>query len=271
MRISQRFIGFAASVGFFLVVPETVSAAAGAQALAVFIREHIIDQALLAFWGISLLAIFYYGMRMLGDAHKDSALGDMSNSILYAMMGFAVIGSAVVFSDAFTTTGFSGTTQTTVSPSSASVFFQFDVIRQFMINLSYFIFFLMVVVSAFKMVVTRGDQAEFDKWRKVIVGACIGAMIMFIANAIVASVASGSPMAIIIEMRGIGLFLLTIVGFACAAALIIAGIMLIVSIDEGLKDRAKKIIYGTLISLVLILCCYVIIVTFVPENTFVIP
>ena len=60
------------------------------------------------------------------------------------------------------------------------------------------------------------------------------------------------------------LWMLTLIGFICVAALIAAGIMLIVSIDESLKDRAKRIVIGTLISLLIVVASYTLIIIFIP-------
>lgn len=57
--------------------------------------------------------------------------------------------------------------------------------------------------------------------------------------------------------------MLTLLGFLAAIALIVAGIMLIISIDESLRDKAKSIVIGTLITLVVVFCCYTLIIIFV--------
>jgi hypothetical protein len=42
-------------------------------------------------------------------------------------------------------------------------------------------------------------------------------------------------------------------------AVIVAGVMLLVSVDEGLKDRAKKTISGAIIGIVIILSSFAIV------------
>lgn len=248
------------------VTPELCSASTGAKALALFISVHIIDQALIAFWGIATVVIFYSAYKLIVESHKDEALTNINNTVIFALVGFGIIASSLLIAQGLTTTGFSGGPVSGVQP--LLITSALDVIRQYIITLSYSIFVLIIVISAMRMMFARGEQSEFDKWRKVIVGACIGTVIMFIANSIVIGVSAPSSFAIVTELVGLARFMLTLIGFGCGLALIIAGIMLIVSVDEGLQERAKKIIIGTLIALVIVLSSYAIIATFVTDNTF---
>lgn len=50
--------------------------------------------------------------------------------------------------------------------------------------------------------------------------------------------------------------------FIGVIALIVAGIMLIISIDESLREKAKSIVIGTLITLVFVLASYTLIIIF---------
>ncbi len=272
MRNLQRFAP-AFMVMALVSVPEMCSAiavpivrrTAGASALSALIYNHLILEALVAFWGISFFALFYYGLRMIVDAYKDESYTQMSDAIIYTLIGFGVIACALAFATTFTTTGLSLDATTDVQPNVLKN--SIDSARQFIITLSTGIFVLLVVISALRMVSTRGEQGDFDKWRKVLVGSCIGVMIMFIADFIVQAVDRRDASLIVEELRGIALFALTFGGFLCMLALIVAGIFLIISIDEGLRDRAKKTIIGTLIALAIVICSYAIILTFVPGGT----
>ena len=266
MSLRLRQMYWLIALVILVVFPGTSHAAAGAVALSTFVKTKIIDQALTAFWGIALLAVFYYGFQTIFNSSNEQATTELSNAIFYALIGFAIIGSATVFSNGLSTTGLSTTTSTTAAVSGAGVLSHIATVRSFIVNLSASIFFLVIVISAFRMLNSPGDQGSYDKWRKVIVGDVIGAMILFIADAIVVSVSAGTPLALITEFRGIALFLLTVAGFMSGFGLVVAGIMLILSVEEGLQDRAKKIIFGTLISLIVVICLYAIIQTFVPET-----
>lgn len=226
-----------------------------------FIRFHIIGQALIAFWGIAAVALFYYASKMVYEAQKDGVFTDMGNAIVNALTGFAIIACAAVFADSFGQAGLSTDNALDVSP--GLIAGSLNSIRTFIISLTSAIFVLLIVLVALRMISSKGEQGDFDKWKKVLVDSCIGVVIMLIADVVVQAIADRDAFLIIAELKGIALFLLTFTGFLCVIALVLAGIFLIVSIDEGLKDRAKKIVTGTLISLVIVLISHAVIRTFI--------
>lgn len=262
MRILKRLPASAVLGTALLLIPATGFAAAGAQALAVFIQSRIILQALLAFWGIAWAAMFYYAVRMVIDAQKDSAYTDAANSFIYAFTGFCIIATAGAFAAAFSTTGFSSGPATGVSPGilQGSV----TSVANFIIEMSAGIFVLMIVIAGIRMVTTQGEQGAFDKAKHLLAINCGGVALMLIAAAIVNGVFSTNSGFINEELRGIALFLLTLMGFLCVVALIIAGIYLVISIEDSYRDKAKKIVIGTLITLVAIFVIYSLILVFVP-------
>ena len=62
---------------------------------------------------------------------------------------------------------------------------------------------------------------------------------------------------------GIINFTLTLIGALAVFTIIIAGIMLVLSVDEGLKDRAKKAIVVAVVGLIVALLSYILVRFFV--------
>jgi len=261
MRLQQRIPANIALVGILMLLPTICSAGAGAQALSTFVQQHIILQALIAFWGISWAAMFYYAVRMVIDAQKEDALSNATNSFIFAFTGFVIIAIAGAFAAAFSTTGFSGGPATGVSPG----ILQGSIVSvsNFIIEMSAGIFVLMIVIAGVRMVTTQGEQGAFDKAKHLLAINCGGVVLMLIAAAIVNGVAYSDASIINEELKGIALFLLTLMGFLCVVALIVAGVYLVVSIEDSLRDKAKKIVIGTLTTLIIIFALYALIITFV--------
>ena len=251
-RIS-RSIGTSIALSLLIGLPQVCYAGAGAQAFANFIETHIINQAIVAFVGIAAAAIFYYAVRLLLSAHNEQAQGEMGTAFLYVLIGFFVIGISGAFVGAFR----NGENPALLIPSLYSV-------SNFLITGAAGIFILMAVIAGLHMITSDGDQGAFDKWKQVLINRCFGVMIMmlayFLANGIFAPT---NPGILREQMKGLILFLLTIIGTVSAVALIVAGIFLIVSIDESLRDRAKTTIIGTLVALAITMASYTIIVTFI--------
>src|SRR5690606_33535568 len=61
------------------------------------------------------------------------------------------------------------------------------------------------------------------------------------------------------EIGGIVEFLLTIIGALAVLGFIVAGFMLVVSTDESLKDRAKKAIFATVVTMIIVLASSLIV------------
>lgn len=259
MRFGKRLTQ-ALTLGVLLAVPSTCFAAAGAQALASFIQLHIINQALIAFWGIAAAAMFYYAARMILESQNEQAYSNISNSFIYVVTGFAVIACAGAYASALYSPVLSSDPSANINVSAVDPALRS--VANFLITMSAGIFVLIVVMAGLRMVASQGEQGEFDKWKKILVSNCIGVIIMLIAYFIVQWVAVRDSAIIVNELLGISLFLLTLVGFGCVIALVIAGILLIISIDEAYKDRAKRIVIGTLLALAIVLASYTLIITF---------
>ena len=267
-RIS-RSIGTSIALSLLIGLPQACYAGQGAQDLATFIETHIINQAIVAFVGIAAAAIFYYAARLLLNAYNEQSQGEMGTAFLYVLIGFFVIGLSKVF-----VTAFKGQQNpTTINPNAVNSLINnaenpdalipgLASVINFLIEGAAGAFILMAVIAGLHMITSNGDQGTFDKWKQVLINRCFGVMIMmlayFLANGIFAP---NHPGILLEEMTGLILFLLTIIGTVSAIALIVAGIFLIVSIDESLRDRAKTTIIGTLISLAITMASYTIIIT----------
>ena len=251
MGFSKRITYRAGLTAILLASPMLCDAGDGAKALSNFIIDHVFAEALIAFWGISLVALLYYGAQMVLNSSKDQAYTDTTNSFLNALIGFVIIAAASTFANSFEVYSPIGLQPVIAKVASALVY------------ASSGIFILMATLAGFQMVLTQGEEGEFTKWQKILLGNIIGVMIMFLSSVLVNAVMVGNgTFTIIGEMKGLAIFMLTLLGFIGAVALIIAGVMLIISIDESYRDQAKKIVIGTLITLAVVLCCYTIIIMF---------
>ncbi len=254
-------------LSLFILMPDSVLAGPGAIAFRDFVQNRIISQALTAFYGITAVGVFYLGLKTIVESDKEDSYSTLNNATLTMFIGFGIIATASIFANTFTSSGFSSDVVSSINLSglTGSIY---DVGR-FLRNLSFALFVLMITLAGVQIVSNPGDEGTVSSQKKILTGSCIGVMIMLIAQAIVTSVSSTSPNAILTELAGIAQFTLTFIGFLAGAALILASIFLIVSIDEGLQGKAKTIIIETLIALLVTIVCYGIIRTFVPENTFV--
>ena len=90
-------------------------------------------------------------------------------------------------------------------------------------------------------------------------------MLIFLADVGMRAVgaADNGQLIIIQELAGLANFILELIAAVSIIAILVAGILLIISVDESLKDRAKRIITGTLITLVIVIASYTLINIFI--------
>lgn len=115
-----------------------------------------------------------------------------------------------------------------------------------------------IVIQGIRLVLAQGDE-EAGKAKKRLIQGFIGVGVVLLAQPIVWTVnpLQGHNTAVINEeIVGIGNFLLTLFGFLAALVVIAAGLLLIVSVDESLKDKAKLMIKTAIITLVVVLASF---------------
>jgi len=246
-----------AAAAFLALTPSIARAGKGAEELSMFIHDYVILEALDAFWGIAAVFILYYSLRLILEAQKESALTEARQSVVQVFFGFGVIASAAAFA------------ATLESRDILQLDSFIGAGAEYIKNLATGVFVLVITLSGFAMAITMGDSGAFQKWTKVLIGNCIGVIVIVLADIGVTAVRdpAGGAASISTELVGLANFILTIFGFACGAALIVAGVLLIVSVEEGLKDRAKKIVFGTLVTLAIVLVIRVLLQTFFATPT----
>jgi hypothetical protein len=254
MALSRRFAALL-SLAILLIVPEAGFAGAGAQALAAFIDLHIISNGMVIFEGVAVVCVFYFGFRMILEAYKEEAFTNAQNSFIYAAAGFMIIAISQAFVNAFYAQS-AGADPSVLNDGINSV-------TSFILTVMSGVMVLMVTIDGLRMIASQGDASERTRIIKLLIMHCIGVAISLLAFAIVHAVADNDAGLLVEEMKGLILFLLTIMGTLCVVALITAGVFLVISIDESLKDRAKKVVIGTLTVLAFVLVSYTVIITFV--------
>lgn len=230
--------------------------AQGMQALADFIFDFIAGEIFMVMGGVVLIFVFYYGVRMILESHNENALTDARKSFVYALMGFAVLAITFPLMDAF----IQGNEEMPINV--APIIPQFNNIIQYLTFVARGIFVLLLTFHGLRILAAQGNESEFDAARKGIIANVIGVVLMGVADAIVLGIYGNDPDVIALEIAGIAAFIVAMIGALSMLAFIVAGVMLIVSVNESLKDKAKNIVIGTIIAMVICFGSYAIIATF---------
>jgi hypothetical protein len=111
---------------------------------------------------------------------------------------------------------------------------------------------LNIVVQGLRMLMAT-DEGGMTAARTNLIHSFIGVAMVMLGSPVLQMVSPGSfNHGINQEIVGIANFLGVLFGILAVVAIIVAGIMLIVSVNESLKDKAKSIIIGALVAVVII-------------------
>ena len=223
------------------------------------------------FGSILFAMLIFYGIKLLLGSRDDNTLSEVKSAYGHAFAGAIVVGAAFVFADTFATAGATDETNLTRSalfnPVTAQVIFVFKSLIATVVSVNLFI-------QGARLIMAQED-GDIDKAKKGFLRGMIGAAFAILANALIRAFTgtqtgvvgltgpTGS-LAFINEAVGIGQYIATIMGALSVIGVIVAGIMLVVSVDESLKDRAKKLITISLVSVAVSAAAYGIVELFLP-------
>lgn len=244
------------------------AAGGGAVGLSMYVFERIIVAAQIGIIAIAIISLFIAAIKMTAFSSEESTVTEARTSYIYIIVGLAIIGLAKFFVNAFSpgtvaVGNFAGTGGALVNLAEAEAgasnivfYFKAIIALSLMVN---------IVVQAFRLISSQGQDEQMNKAKERFIGGFVGAGIIMLANVIAVSVlpsASGAS-AIGIQIAGMANYLLMILGFMSVVAIVIAGIMLVLSVDETMKDKAKNIVKTCVVGLIVVLTSYALVNAFI--------
>lgn len=109
-----------------------------------------------------------------------------------------------------------------------------------------------VTIRAIRLMMAGGDEGNAQTQRKLFLNAVYGVGILVLATSIVDIAFPGGANIISEEMTGILLYVLIICGALIVLGIVVGAVLLVLSYDEGLKDRAKKSIIAGIVVLIVL-------------------
>lgn len=266
MRVLARCIGVLAAA-----LPAAVSAqevdpcifslpciSGGGAGFAGFVQSNVVPYLVALFIALAVGAFFYYAFRLVTESREnENAMKEAKAGYEHLMFACAVVGVATLIVAAFGRSA-SGTL---VNPGP---------IAEAFINATFFFRFLVgavltaTIVAEGFLIIISNEEGELTKHRKRLINAGLGVAIILLANSLVQALQPGSGSSILAEeVRGIGNYFLVIFIVLCVVAMLVAGAFYLLSADEGLKDKAKATMKTVIVSLVVVLCSYLIVAYFI--------
>jgi hypothetical protein len=241
------------------------SPATGFLSLLDFLIGIVIPTIRIVFVGLAVLYVSYYALTLLISGYDETTITEQRKAFSFAGMGMGIVGVASFFVNTF-------------APSAAGVG---------LINPGPFIFavervidFITIVTGAFlvfvismagaRIIALQGNESEVDKQKKNFFNGLLGVVILLTARVVVEAVlpATGGADLLVVEVAGVARFLLEIIAGLAILALMVSGFLMMVSLNnDNLRQRARRILFSTLIILIIVVFSHTLISVFIPAGT----
>lgn len=246
----------------------------GFKMLDVFLRDVVMIALRNIFIGVGVIYFAWYAVSMILSRGNETDLTEARGAFGHAAVGMSIIGVTTFITSTFTP--FSGYVILTGPGTSLVLFGQFGAaasnIVNFILKVTGVFLMFHVTFAGFRIIVLYGNETEIEKQRKSFFNGLIGIAVLLLANAAANALvptatynpAGGGPASFIVEIAGLIRFLLEIVAGLTVIALIGSGILYILSFNnEGLRERAKRAAFSSVIALIVVLSSYSIVSTFI--------
>ncbi len=213
----------------------------------------------LTFFGVLFAAIVFYGFRLAFAARSESATTETTSAFMQALLGAGLVSGAIILADSFANRG--------QLPNEEYLRINFFArMIAFMVQTIGFILIANIFIQGVRLIVAIND-GNSETARKNIVQSLIGAAIVMVSVPMLNLVIPGAfQLGINNQIVGIANFLGVIFGVLAVLAVIVAGIMLVISVDESLKDKARQTIIAALVSVLVVTASLAIITVLLPRT-----
>lgn len=232
----------------------------GAEGLSAHVFARIVTALEVGIIAAAIINLFVAAAQMVALSSEESTVKDSRNAYIHIITGLAIIGLARWFALAFSpaNTGIALVNTGVVEEGVSNIVVYFKMIIAITLTVN-------IVIQAFRLISSQGQEEQVKKARERFIAGFIGAGVILLANVIATSIVPGygGSSALALEIAGFANYLLTILGFLALLAIIAAGVLLIVSVDEGLKDKAKNIVKTAIVALIVVLVSYAFVTAFI--------
>lgn len=211
--------------------------------IASYLNSTILEGARIAFAGLVFGSIIYYGIKLIVIPENENSVTETKQAFQYALFGVVLMLGAELIAESFVTGGVVEPAGVATVLGSLVIFMKAMLAAALLVNIS---------IQGFRMI-TATDDGAMTKARTRLLHGVYGAAIVLLATPVVNMIFGRSYSTGVTELVGIANYIITIFGLLAVVALIVSGILLVVSVDESLKDRAKKLAIASLVALIVVI------------------
>ncbi len=205
--------------------------------------------------GIIAGVLIFYSLKLAISGSEESNVTEVRTAYLHVIFGAVIIAGASAIS-------------AMVAPASI-VATPASFISGILIPMKQFFFSMMGAALIINIgyygarLITSQDDSGLSNARQGILRGAVGLTIVMVVGSVLGAFETNNPTGINSELLGAGSFIITIFGALAVVAMVGAAIMLVLSVDEQMKDRAKKVIIAVGASVIVVMASAIIIKTFI--------
>jgi hypothetical protein len=235
------------------IIPCATGGSAGVNA---FVAFEIIPAAKIAFAGVMLIFFVYYAIRLILESGEESTVTEIKSAYSQAMTGAIFVSVAGLF---VAGVGNSASATLINSQEGGPIWEIFALMINYGKWLMGTLVLIFIAFQGVRLVILSNEESELEKQKTRFFHGLIGVAVTLLASAIVNTVTSSNAGILAGEMKGLANFMLEIFGILAVLSFIISGLFMVLSFNEGLKDRAKKAVFGSVIAMIVVFASYMIV------------
>jgi predicted small integral membrane protein len=241
----------------------------GGEEIALNAIQRAITLVKYAMGAVALVFGILYAMNLIFARGSEDTIGKQKKNFLWAFIGFVILMAASGVAEIF-------------KPQDATPdqLIDFDAARSQTLNLVTYmkwmlgsVIVMLMTLSGIKMIMAQGDEAKITEQKKNLVWSGIGMLVILLAGNLVNafyvvkdSVASpADPSKAALELGGVISLILVFLGPVAVLFTIYAGALYLTALDdEDRTKKAKSMIIGGVMGIVIIYSAYALVNTFFP-------
>lgn len=243
---------------------ENVEGTTAQEKLNYLVRQNLIPIAKFIFISVSILLFVVYGLRLVVATEEEEVTRQRDN-LLYAVIGFGLLGIATHIVDALDPGSGSGIGQEEELITGTRLLILY---AELIIGT---VASAIITIAGFRIITSQGNEEEVSKEKAMFTWGAVALMIVMLAETIVSVVyrvqgteaIAGDAEQAVAEIAGILSFILQFLAILSVISLLLSGAYMVTSAgNEDQVAKAKTMIIASVVAIGLIFTSYAFVATF---------
>jgi len=224
----------------------------GAAGASSYVADTIFPALRIGFVTLGLAYFFYYAVVLLLSGNQEESSKDIKQAYETAIYGAAFVSLATFIVESFNDPT-NIINPTPIETGISNVIFWMKLILAVVATAH-------ITIQAFRLILLEAREGEAEKVKRRFLEGLLGVGMILLANPVVEAIEPGARSAILAEeVRGAANYILELFAALIVVSFLAAGAMLILSVNEDLKEKAKKVMKNAVIATVVVLVAYVLV------------